>query len=440
MIDSRAVAFKVLSEVLYKGAHSNKSIEKWTKNLDDQRDKNFVRELVYGVLENNIYIEHIIGKVSKVRLDRIHKDIFVVLKIGIYQIIFMDGVIDRAGVYETVELAKKVGNKGSVGYVNGVLRNISRNKDRVKEIEASDEIEYISIRYSHPRWMVELWIEEFGLEWTRGFCKYNNEVPEFTIRVNRLKIKPDQLIGRLENQGYEVEKSKWSKDSLIVKNPHNMIKLLEYEKGLFSIQGTSSTLVGEILNPRPNSKLIDTCSAPGGKSTHMAEIMGNQGVVYARDIYSHKLGNIKQEAKRLGIGIIKVSGFDGTKLDESMVNKVDYCLVDAPCSGFGTIAKNPEIKLFRKQSDVSELAKIQYEILSTSKEYVKPEGILLYSTCTIGRKENDDIVNRFLNENKNFELIEVDKKELVSPEGFVKLDPNKHGIDGFFMAKMVRKY
>lgn len=439
MKNSREVAFQVLSNVLYRGAHSNKSIEELTRNLEDVRDRNFVRELVYGVLENNIYIEYIISKMSNVRLDRIHKDIFIILKIGIYQLIFMDGVLDRAAVYETVELAKKEGNKGSIGYVNGVLRNISRNKEKVSKINVSDEIEYMSIKYSHPKWMIESWVKEFGLKWTEEFCKFNNQVPDFTIRVNKLKTNSDKLKEKLESQGYKIKNSKWCEDSLVVQNPQNMIKLAEYENGLYTIQGTSSTLVGKFLNPKTGSKLIDICAAPGGKSTHMAEIMENNGEVNSRDIYSHKLANIKNEAERLGIDIITVRGFDGTKLDESMVNEVDYCLIDAPCSGFGTIAKNPEIKLFRKESDVEELTKIQYDILNTSKEYVKKDGILFYSTCTIGRKENDDIVNRFLNENKNFELVKIENSELASEEGFIKIDPIKHGIDGFFMAKMVRK-
>ena len=439
MIASREVAFKVLLDIWENGAYSNLSLNKHIREFDAYSDENFIREIVYGVLENEIYIDYIIEKMSKIGLKRIHKHIFILLRMGIYQMVFMDGVPDRAAVHESVELSKKYGNKGSRGFVNGMLRNFSRNKEDLSKIRVKDKAKRISIKYSHPMWMVNYFIEEFGYEFTESLCKANNETPNFTIRVNEIVTNKNDLKKRLIDRNFEVKDSIYSKSSIIIKNPKNITDLSEYKDGLFSIQDVSSSLVGEVINPEPYSKLLDLCAAPGGKTMHLAEIMNNKGDIIATDIHPHRVELIEKNAKRLNINIVKSSVEDGMKFNENYKNKFDYCLIDAPCSGLGTIRRNPEIKLSKNAQDIDSLVKIQKKILENAKKYIKKDGFLIYSTCTIGSKENDNVVSHFLKNNKNFELVDIKLKNIETKDKFLKLYPNIHGTDGFFIAKMIRK-
>jgi 16S rRNA (cytosine967-C5)-methyltransferase len=357
----------------------------------------------------------------------------------------MDKIPPSAAVNESVKLAKRHGHKGSIGFVNGVLRSISRDKDRFMKIDVKDKVDYISIRYSHPRWIVERWVKEFGEEFTEKLCIDNNNKPELNIRVNTLKTTKENLIKKLQEQGMIIRQSKYSNDSLIIENPTRITETKEFLLGYFIIQDESSTLVGQIMDPRPKSVVVDICSAPGGKATHIAQIMNNEGRILSKDIHDHKLKLIEENASRLGINIIETAEGDATKKDESLVNIADYCLVDAPCSGFGLIRRKPEIKWNRKESDINELVNIQYNILNNVKDYLKVGGVLIYSTCTIENDENINLVNKFLEENENFKLVNIEdkinNKENISTlkDGYIQLYPHIHGTDGFYIAKMIKE-
>lgn len=443
--NTREAALKILIEINEKGAYSNIALNKYIKLDTNKLDENLTRGIVYGVLENRIYLDWTISKFSKIKIKKIAPIILEILRIGVYQIIFMERIPDSAAVNESVKLAKKYSHKGAVGYVNGVLRNIARNKEEIDNINIKDKLEYISIKYSHPKWMVRRWIEDFGEEFTLKLCKANNEKPKLNIRTNTLKTDRKTLKKSLEGKGYSILETKYALDGLIVENPYRITDIDEFKNGLFTIQDESSMLVSQIMNPKKNSTIIDICSAPGGKTTHMAQHMEDEGSIIARDIYDHKLKLIKNNSSRLGINIIKTELFDALNIDEKLLSKADYILVDAPCSGLGLIRRRPEIKWNRKEEDIQEIKETQYKILKNGSKYLKPGGILVYSTCTIEREENINIIREFISENDSFELLSF--KSLLkfeegfetAKDGYIELFPHIHGTDGFFIAKLLKK-
>lgn len=444
MVNPREVALKILVDINEKKAYSNIELNKMDKDME-HRDENLVREIVYGIIENKLYIDHIISKASKIRLKKIHPYILEILRMGIYQILFMDKIPNSAAVNESVKLAKKYGHKGTIGYVNGILRAITRDKDKFLEIDESDKAQFISIKYSHPKWMVERWIKEFGTDFTEKLCKANNETPSLNIRVNTLKTNKKELILKLTEKGIKLKEALYADDCLIVDEVNNITNLQEFKDGLFTIQDESSMLVAQIMDPVEGSTALDVCSAPGGKSTHMAQYMGNKGMIISRDIFDHKIKLIEENSKRLGIDIINVENYDALTKDKKLIGKIDYLLLDAPCSGLGLIRRKPEIKWNRLEEDVSILSKLQYDIIDNIKDYIKPGGTLVYSTCTIEKEENINIINKFISENPDFKLKSIYdrfifKENLNSlKDGYIQLFPHLHNTDGFFIAKLVKE-
>lgn len=441
----REIALNILLRINLDNAFSNITIKNHMSEDMTSQDENFVREIVYGVLENKDYLDYIISKASKVRLKKIHPTIKEILRMGIYQLYFMDGVPDSAAVNESVNLAKKHGHKGTIGFVNGVLRSISRDKEKFGEIDSRDKVKYLSIKYSHPEYLVKRWIDEFGIEFAQDLIISNNTKPKLNIRANTLLVTKDELKKILAEKGYNIEEGKYAKDCLIVDNPKKITELDAFKKGYFIIQDEASQLVAQVMNPIEGSFVLDVCSAPGGKATHLAQLMNDKGKLLARDIFNHKLQLIDENAKRFGINIIETQFFDALEKDESLVNKVDYLLIDAPCSGLGLIRRKPEIKWNRKEKDIEELSELQFNILETNKDYLRTGGILVYSTCTIENKENIDIINRFLEKNPSFKLVSIeecfDNKDNLPTlnKGYVQIYPHIHHMDGFFIAKMIKQ-
>ncbi|NLX61057.1 MAG: 16S rRNA (cytosine(967)-C(5))-methyltransferase RsmB [Tissierellia bacterium] len=443
VMNAREIAFKILLDVHLKGAYSNFSINKYLKGIENTRDENLIREIVYGVIENLTYLDYMIAKLSNRKIERIDPKILEILRIGVYQIAFMDKIPHRAAVNEAVNLAKKYGHKGLVGFTNGILRNFSRKKEKVMEVDVKDKIDYLTIKYSHPKWMVKRWIKEFSYDFTESLLKHNNSKPKLNIRVNTLKVTREELKNLLLNYGYEVDETPYAKDGLIIENPIRITEIEEFNKGYFTIQDESSMLVAEILSPKENAVVLDLCSAPGGKSTHMAQIMNNKGRIISCDIYDHKLNLVKETANRLGITIIETQKQDALKLNEEFIEKMDYVLVDAPCSGLGIIRRRPEIKWNRQEKDIEELSSIQKQILNNAGKYLKPGGALVYSTCTIEREENLGVIEDFLKKNNNFVLYEfkheINQSTDNREKGYIQLFPHIHGTDGFFIARIVKQ-
>ncbi|NLJ78574.1 MAG: 16S rRNA (cytosine(967)-C(5))-methyltransferase RsmB [Tissierellia bacterium] len=444
-MNGRKIALDILMDMGDNGSFSNHVINRYLEGEKSVRDRNLVRELVYGVLENRIYIDYIISRASNIGIEKIQPRVLEILRMGIYQIAFMDRIPDRAAINEAVNLSKWGGHKGISGYVNGVLRNVSRNIERLMKIEVIDREHALSIKYSHPLWMIRRWIEDYGYEFTKQLCKYNNHRPRLNIRTNTIKITRRELRNRLAKYGYTVNETKHAADGLIVENPSAITEIEEFKLGYFFIQDESSMLVAQIANPKGNNIVLDLCSAPGGKATHFAELMNDRGKIIGRDIYDHKLRLIDENAARLGITIIETQKFDAMELDKAWIGKADYCIVDAPCSGLGIIRRRPEIKWNRNEDDIEDLVRIQSGILDNAKMYIKPDGIIIYSTCTIGRQENIDIVEEFIHKNPGFELMNFHdrvnfKQDMQSAtNGYIELFPHIHHMDGFFIAKIRRK-
>lgn len=439
----REIVFNILLNIYKNKSFSNLEINKKIPDID-KRDENLIRELVYGTIENQIYIDYIIAKASKIKIKKIHLNVMTILRMGVYQIIFMEKIPDSAAVNESVKLVKKFSHSGSIGYVNGMLRNISRNREEFLKIEEKDRSQYISIKYSHPKWLVDRWIDEFGLEETERLCIKNNSRPKLNIRVNSLKIGREELRFLLAEKNIITSNCKYAKDGLIVEEANGILDTEEFKNGFFTVQDESSMLVGQILNPKEKSLVLDMCSAPGGKATHIAQRMKNTGKVISRDVYDHKLKLIEDNAKRLGIKNIYTEKHDALALDEKLIGKVDYCLIDAPCSGIGLISRKPEIKYNRKKEDIDNLIDIQYNILNTGKYYVKTGGLLLYSTCTILKEENILIIEKFLKNNKEFKLAKIEELDNADnintlEKGYIELYPHIHGTDGFFICKMIKE-
>ena len=439
-MNSRELAFKTLYDIERNKNYSNISINKNFKNVNiSDQEKGLATELIYGIIENKYYLNYIIDKLSKIKSKKMSTYVKISLWLGIYQILFLDSIKDHAAVNESVNLIKKYDKKSS-GFVNAILRNVLRQKDSIMEIKDKDINDELSIKYSYNPWIVEKWIKDFGQEFTEDLLDANAEKPNLYIRTNTLKISRDELIGKLAKEGIKCTKVNGIDEAIMVQNLKNIEGNELFKLGYFTIQDISSMLVGKIANPEKDSKVLDICSAPGGKTTHVATIMENTGQVIARDVFDHKLKLIKSTVNRLGLTNVSIENRDALKLDDNSIDKFDYVLADVPCSGLGIIKRKPEIK-FKEKSELSGLPDIQIKILNNASKYVKENGTLIYSTCTIHDEENIDVVEQFLKENKNFELVPIENINIDldnQEKGYIKIYPNIHGMDGFFIAKLKR--
>lgn len=431
MKNPREKALQIINDVLYKGAFLEESLEILKKSNIDERDYNFIKEITTGVIRNRTYLDYVIKINSRVKIKRIHKIILSILEMAIYQMYFLDKVPDYSIVDESVNLAKIYGNRGSISFTNGILRSISK-KD-APQVKIEDSIDNLSTFYSHPKFYTEYFYNNYGEEFTKKLLKANNEMPPFTIRVNTLKTSKSDLMNNLKELGFEIEETVYD-NALNILNPKGIIDTKYFDEGHFYVQDLGSILVASFLNPRENSSLLDLCAAPGGKTTHLAELMNNTGEIMACDKSQGKIKLIQENAKRLGVKNIETRVNDARGLNKDFIDKFDYVLVDAPCSGTGLYRKKPDIKWNKDLEDIKSLAEIQLEILDKAKDYVKDGGELLYSTCSLSKIENEDVVNKFLENNKNFKIKKLRDREVL------KLFPSTDGSDGFSITLMEKNW
>ncbi len=446
-LNPREIAVNIISEINEEGAYSNISLK---ENFSNYRhltdlDKAFITTIVNGTIRYLLTIDYVINQFSKTKTKKMKAVIRSILRSSVYQILFMDKVPASAACNEAVKITKRRGLSGLAGFVNGVLRNISRNKDNIIYPDPhKDFINYLSIKYSFPKWIIEYWLDHYSKEFVEELCHASNINPKVSIRCNLLKSDVDSLTDSLLKENIDVSKGLYLKEALYISKTSSISELDSFKKGLFQVQDESSMLVGHIVNPKVGEKILDVCSAPGGKSTHLAELMNNKGYILARDIHENKLNLVKSSAKRLGIDIIESQVKDASAIDEKMLNKMDKVLVDAPCSGLGIIRKKPDIKWKKENSDLKELIGIQRRILEVSSKYVNKDGVLVYSTCTISEKENLENIEWFI---KNFDFVLEDIDPYIpkklqnenSKQGYIKLYPHIHNTDGFFIARLRRK-
>ena len=423
---NRKTAYTVLLKTEKEQAYSNLELNRQIQLLKPDNPP-FVRELVYGVLENKIYLDHILSSLIPKGLRGIKKQVLTLLRMGLYQIIFMDSVPSYAAASETVKLAKKL-TPGRDGFINGVLRGYEKKKETIVLPDRSRNlIEYLSVRYSYTEWIVKLWLSIFGEEKTERLLAAGNERPDISVRVNFLKTDRKSLASALEKQGFQTKESSESSRVLLVKGS-GLLDTVQYREGYFSMQDTASVLAAEALCAKPGETVLDICAAPGGKSLALAEIMENTGLIRSFDIYRHKLSLLEREAERLGISIVETEENDGCAIRSDLSETADCVLVDGPCSGLGVIRRKPEIKYKEISDDGASLAEKQLRILTVSSRYVKPGGILQYSTCTVNRLENEDVVRQFLENHREF--VKVFERQLL---------PDTDAADGFYICRMEKR-
>ena len=421
MDKARLAAVKTVYAVETEGAYANVALAQILRSekLSDL-DRRFCTEIVYGTVKTGASLD---WKISKYINRAVDAKTRAVLRVGMYQIFFMDRVPNSAAVNESVEIAKKFCGIGASKFVNGVLRSAVRNP------HASDfPDDDLALNTFHPAWLVELFVEEFGIDTAKKICAANNVEPPLCLRVNTLKATRAEILAELQKIGADVQESKIAPEGIICRNLGALDKFKPLKSGACQVQDESSMLAAHILNPRENEFVIDCCAAPGGKTTHIAELMKNRGRIIAADIFPAKIEHIRQNAARLGIKIIEPVLIDAREIGSKFPAQADKILVDAPCSGLGVIRRKADIRWKKTPAEIAELPKLQREILQSASHAVKTGGALVYSTCTIIRRENEDTVENFLAANKNFQLVETRK-----------LLPHVDGTDGFFIAKMIRE-
>lgn len=420
---NRKTAYEVLLEIEKNDVYSNLALNDFIKKNKPENEA-FIRELVYGVSENRILLDYYLDALIPSGIRRLKKQDLTLLRMGIYQLRFMNGVPSYAAVNETVNMAKRYA-KGREKFINGVLRGYQKRSDEiVLPDREKDATAYLSVRYSVEAWIVKLWLDTYGEEKTEEILAAANRTPKLSIRVNTLKTTAEELAEKLEKEGFTVQNSEKTARGLWVSGS-GLLKSETYVNGLFSVQDIASILVSDILSAEAGDTVVDVCAAPGGKTIATAEKMGNSGRIIAMDLYEHKLQLIEKQAERCGINIIETRQNDSTAVCENLRETADCVLADVPCSGLGVIARKPEIK-YKKALDLTELTERQAKILDAASEYVKKGGVLVYSTCTINKDENEKQIERFLTEHKDFKA-----------EHQVQLLPTE-GTDGFFICKMTR--
>ena len=420
---NRRTAYHALMDVETKNAFSNLATNHQVI-LHKPNNVAFVRELVYGVLENKMLLDYVIDALIPGEVDKVKKSDLTILRMGIYQLAKMDSVPEYAAVNESVQLAKKF-SRGREGFINGVLRSYTMKKYSIHLPDrAEDEVRYLSIKYSYEPWIIRLWLESYDVDFVEKLLAAGNETPSTCIRLNWLKIMKPDVIKELEAKGFEVTEGKYAQNALHVKGS-GLLDTTFYKDGHFSVQDEAAQMVAQMLDPKHGDVVMDMCAAPGGKALAIAERMNNQGVVIASDIYKRRVEIADREAERLGINIIKTRTWDATRVDSSMIGKADKVLLDVPCSGLGVIRRKPEIKYKDNEAEVELLPVKQLAILRASANYVKPGGVLMYVTCTINPYENERVVADFLRKTNQF-TVETSRQFL----------PNVEGTDGFFVCKM----
>ncbi len=401
-------------------------------------DKSFFTALFYGTVEKMLTLDYVISKLSSIPIEKLDNMVLCLLRTGIYQIMFMDKIPDSAACNESVELCKRYCPKSSVGFVNAVLRSVTRKKNEIfDEIKKDKSLSGISVLTSIPEDILKKWEKDYGIETAEKIASYFSERrPSVTLRVNTLKISRERLAAAL---GAVASLSDIVDSGITLSGSFPVEELFGFDEGMFFVQDEASQLASSFINKETlgeNATVADVCACPGGKSFSAAINLGEKARIISRDLHENKLSLVRSSAERLGITNIEISACDACVCDETLVGMCDAVICDVPCSGLGVIAKKPDIR-YKPLSESERLPEIQEQILTTSSKYVKSGGFIIYSTCTLSRDENENVVSRFLNANPEYEL--SDDIIIDDMRGMATLFPHVHGTDGFFIAKIIKK-
>lgn len=447
MSQTRELALDILLDIDKKKNLSHLVLSDTLRNYQfmEKKDRAFLTRLCQGTLENQIQIDYIIDQFSKVKIHKCKPVIRAVLRMGVYQLKFMDQVPDSAVCNEAVKLTKKRGFRNLTGFVNGVLRNIARNLDQVIYPDQEKEpVRYLSVWYSMPEWLVKEFLSEYDKTTVEKMLESFLEVKETSIRAQLTNGTMEELRRSLEAQQVVVGKGAFMKEAFRISGYNYLEDLDAFCEGKFQVQDEGSMLVAQLADPKEGMLVIDVCSAPGGKSLHMADRMKGTGRIIARDLTEYKAELIQENVDRLKCTNVKVQVADARTLDEELIGKADIVIADLPCSGLGIMGRKRDIKYNATKDGILELSKLQKQILSVVIQYLKPNGILMYSTCTIRKEENIENV-QWMSKNLDMELVgfeELMPDQLTvetAEEGYIQLLPGVHPCDGFFIAKLRRK-
>ncbi len=421
----RQSALSAIMKIEREGGYSNIVVDNILKELE-ARDRAFATALIYGVVERRITLDHIIKSYSKSPPHKLNPTVAAIIRLSLYQLLYMDSVPESAAVNEGVTLAKKNKVSFASGFVNGLLRNFIRDDMKIPPVKGGVK-EQISVECSCPLWLVDKLYNYHGEEKVREILSASLGAPPNYIRVNTTLTSTEKLAEKLQNEGATVETTE-IKDCLKIKSS-DITQLKSFKEGLFHAQDVSSQICSDMAVSEGAKRVLDVCAAPGGKSFTMAEIMAGKGEIYACDLHENRVKLIDDGAKRLKLENIKAVKWDASLYNEKFM-LFDSVLCDVPCSGFGIIRRKPEIR-YKKQEDLINLPNIQYDILENSSKYVKVDGVLIYSTCTLLRVENEDVVNKFLDKHKEFAPFDEENPHTTYL-------PTKNGGDGFFIFKLRR--
>ena len=444
----RAICLEILNRIEETDLHPDRLLTDSFKRYRHltSLDRAFLTELTYGVIRWRGKLDWLVRHFSKIPFEKIELETLNILRLGLYQILFLSRTPASAAVNESVEMAKGIRGKGGAGFVNAILRSTIRQKDEIRYPEINEDLTlHLSVVQSHPLWLVRRWVKELGVEETLRVCMFNNRISPLTLRTNTLKMDRKDLIEKLKEKGFKPVPTTYSEEGVVLKDPPPTSELPFIKEGLYIIQDEASQLVTSILDPRPGERILDACSAPGGKTTHMAQKMENQGEIDALDLSKGKLDLIEESCQRLGIRIVRtIKGNAAGPLPIPRGMKYDRILADVPCSGFGTLRRNPDLKWRRGEEDIKRLSQLQFSILSNLSVYLKEGGILVYSTCTVFREENEAVVEAFLEGHPEFKLDRVYKflPEKFNPfieKSYFKTFPPRDEMDGFFVARLTKQ-
>lgn len=449
----RLLIAETLLEVEKKNIFVKEALHKllFQKQFLSKQDRAFITRMIEGVTEYQVRLDYVINSYSKTKVNKCKPLIRCLLRMGVYQILFMDSVPDEAACNESVKLAKKKGFQNLSGFVNGVLRNVARNKENIEFPKEEENLSgYLSVTYSMPQWIVDELLSWYDANTVKEMLKASVDAADLTVRVNTAKITKEELITKLKDKQVEVTEGYYASDALHLNNINYVKRLPGFKNGEFFVQDESSMLLYELASPTEELKekevlhILDLCAAPGGKCTHFAEKLSEKAVIEARDLSEKKVALIDENIERLGFSNIKTKAVDALILDEDKKEWADIVIADLPCSGLGIISKKNDIKYHLKKEQLTELANLQRNILANAATYVKPGGILLYSTCTVNPAENRENAEWFLS-HFSFDKEDISDKvpcelrKYMIEDYMLQLIAGQVKCDGFFISKFRRK-
>jgi 16S rRNA (cytosine967-C5)-methyltransferase len=442
-ISPRRLAFDILARIEKEHSYADLLLDQTLSHADlIGPDRGLLTELVYGTLRRQGTLDHLIDQFATQKTQKLERAVLILLRLGLYQLLFLDRVPVRAAVHETVEMAKDIAPRAA-GMINAILRRTDRERGQLPFPDPGTQpVAYLAARHGHPRWICALWLDQLGLPEAEELARAMAEQAPFTLRTNTLCIDREDLLDCLTDAGAHVTPTRWSPLGIQLAGGPPLTSLPCFRDGHLFIQDEASQLAGLLLTPRPGESVLDLCAAPGGKTTLLAQLMENRGEIVACDRHQRKLRLITENADRLGVTTITpMSGDACLPLPALAGHQFDRILVDAPCSGLGVIRRNPEGKWWKSREDLDRLAVTQRQILATAADYLKAGGTLVYATCSTSTIENEEVVGDFLSSHPDFVIEPVQQvmpelAELATPEGFFRSWPHRQGMDGFFAARM----